>query len=142
MPDWTRLPPEIRLMVLEELVRAEQKDDHKVSGYAVVSREWQVFFERHTFKKLKLHQGHLAELKRILHNTYRLPITVEDLWFNIQLPRFGCESCQTEESAFEEWQNNVIFTKAIWKLFKILGSWSRRRPLTDGKRMTLSLSAR
>jgi hypothetical protein len=57
MSSWAGLPIELQLMILDTVVN--RANEHKLAGFVCVSRDWQKFFERHTFMELALDVTHL-----------------------------------------------------------------------------------
>ncbi|RYP26414.1 hypothetical protein DL767_008038 [Monosporascus sp. MG133] len=138
MTVWNDLPAELRLVVYKHLdnvsfrkLRVEDvRHYHHMAAYAAVSREWQEFFEERTFKSLVLRQRDLPELERILNRSRRRWLCT--LWLRVELPRYTCDSCSSEESDEEADTNSAVFTAAVWKLFTVLNGWQSRgqEPLT------------
>ncbi|KAI2631438.1 hypothetical protein GGS26DRAFT_557704 [Hypomontagnella submonticulosa] len=132
MAGWKDLPAELRLLVYHHLdqtgVRRPRQEDirhrHYMSAYAAVSHEWQGFFEERTFKQLVIRGSDLGELNNIVTGSRRR--WLRTLWMRVELPRYTCESCSTEESEEEVRINNSISTADIWRLFEILGTWKER----------------
>ncbi|KAF4943070.1 hypothetical protein FSARC_15066, partial [Fusarium sarcochroum] len=52
--EWTLLPPEIRLLILDYLLPATKHGAASVASYAAVCLEWQHYFERFSFRLLRL----------------------------------------------------------------------------------------
>ncbi|CAJ2509399.1 Uu.00g144250.m01.CDS01 [Anthostomella pinea] len=126
VPSFTDLPPELRLMVLEFVLEDKsQAPPYWLSRHATVCREWQFFFEQRNFRFVKLRQDDLEAFRRVYRPQYRQGFA-RTVWLRIELPEYGCERCETEESDAESRTNNLIFTRAVWKLFSILRTWDRR----------------
>lgn len=68
---------------------------------------------------------------------------VQHIWLRIELPKYHCSTCNRPETPQQKQKNNRIFTKALFQLLRILGSWedkkSRRGPV-DSNRPVLELS--
>ncbi|KAL7943326.1 hypothetical protein V8C42DRAFT_104380 [Trichoderma barbatum] len=143
---WQYLPPEIRLMILETLLRLPYKwsggrrrrRNHRNSTYAAVSREWHLFFETYQFKALTLHQDDLEDFDRIVRGHRRMD--VKFIWLRLELPEYGCNSCRRRESPNEVRVNERLFTNAVWNLFSILSSWGKEGDRGVGQ-IILQLSA-
>lgn len=128
---WERLPAEIRLMILESLVRDPGtfrvgnqgvRLKNRLAPYACVSREWRDVFERENFRQLKLSHMCLVEFGKIVH---RQRPFVKRIWVYIQMCSYGFKrSMEPEESAKTE-SNEQNTRKAIWKLFTVLSTWGR-----------------
>ncbi|KAF4495405.1 hypothetical protein FAGAP_8471 [Fusarium agapanthi] len=121
MASWTSLPPEIRRMVLQAVISPSPSPTTPV--LATVSREWQDFFERSTFKDLALTNGDLyAFASAIKRNTTRLGY-IRTLRLRINLMPYSNRLQGTAESATNITQNNRIFTQAIAVLLNVLSLW-------------------
>ncbi|KAG4443072.1 hypothetical protein IFR05_001398 [Cadophora sp. M221] len=68
MISWHRFPTEIRLSILEILLR----DGCCLFTFAPVSREWQTIIERHTFSRLKLTSSRVTDFASIVHRNRHL----------------------------------------------------------------------
>ncbi|KAG4288729.1 hypothetical protein FPRO06_03551 [Fusarium proliferatum] len=106
MASWNSLPPEIRQMVLQSAI--SQSPSPTAPVLASVSRNWQDFFERSTFKDLALTNGDLY----VFASAIRGNVT-----------RLGSRLKEKTESATNITQNNRIFTQAIAVLLKVLSLW-------------------
>ncbi|KAH6975172.1 hypothetical protein BKA56DRAFT_688820 [Ilyonectria sp. MPI-CAGE-AT-0026] len=115
MPNWSSLPTEIRIMILELLA-----EHQRLCMYATVSKEWQIMIERKTFHQLKLKQSCLDDFERLVKRQRGL---VRHIWLNIELQRYTCRCCRRWESMTWTHQNNKIIVPAIAKLFSILSTW-------------------
>ncbi|KAL7904718.1 hypothetical protein GGI35DRAFT_484235 [Trichoderma velutinum] len=128
---WMSLPPELRLMILERLFefsyRSEKGDSQerkrKRCGYAAVFREWQAYFEHWSFMYLTLHQSDIAEFGKIVQASNDRQLFVKSVCLRLELPEYGCTTCNKEESPDEVRANNRLFTTAVWGLFSILSRW-------------------
>jgi hypothetical protein len=65
---WQRLPPEIRILVLEVLLQ----DGCSLAAFATVSREWQAMIERHNFARINLTSSRLTEFGSMIHHSRAL----------------------------------------------------------------------
>ncbi|KAK3298465.1 uncharacterized protein B0H64DRAFT_422345 [Chaetomium fimeti] len=129
---WVSFPVEIRRMILEEVCQAKHRG---WTSCAAVCKEWQFLIETRNFSQLKLQTGCLDEFSRIMLDRRRRKF-VRYISLNMELPRYGCDSCNKVEGASSRVSNCHLIGKATYKLFSILGTW---RP-TDGG-LTLDLSA-
>ncbi|KAF4442622.1 F-box domain-containing [Fusarium acutatum] len=121
MASWTSLPPEIRRMVFQAALSRNPFPTAPV--LATVSREWQDFFERSTFKDLALTNGDLCTFaSAIKGNVFRLGY-IRTLRLRINLMPYSSRLQGTNESATNITQNNRIFTQAIAVLLKVLSLW-------------------
>lgn len=117
MTRWAALPAELRLMILEEVLRQK---DHCWGYYAAVCEEWQDVVEAKNFRHLKLQTACLEEFERLGTRHRSL---VKHIWLNIALPRYTCRSCAEPESgARKSWHGSIV-TKALIQLFTILAAW-------------------
>jgi hypothetical protein len=112
---WALLPPEIRLLILEEVLRQGRH-----GSCAAVCSEWKAFFEPLNFYRLELQVPCLEQLCRMTTRTARL---VREIRLNIELPRYSCLSCHSYESGSRISRHSSIFSAAIQKLFTVLSAW-------------------
>ncbi|KID95558.1 hypothetical protein MAJ_08499, partial [Metarhizium majus ARSEF 297] len=56
---WNMLPHQIRNDVLARVVETAYSNNESLAGYASVCRDWQAFFEQHTFRSLDVTPGDL-----------------------------------------------------------------------------------
>ncbi|KAK7749284.1 hypothetical protein SLS62_008253 [Diatrype stigma] len=128
------LPQELRLQVWEFIMETGAP----YSGYASVSRGWQSFFERLTFKTLRLHQDDIPNFTKIVkgHRTS----FVRHIWLRLELLGYDCPNCEEPESEAERKSNNQIFSVAVYRLFSILGEWEKG--VTGGLEIELSAHSR
>lgn len=102
---WARFPAEVQLMIWEcvtEDYLYGTPDEHspKVAHLAVVCRDWQQFFERVTFRRLRVDAGSLPMLSDVVtgKGVARLGY-IRHLWLNLGLKRYSCGDClKAEES--------------------------------------------
>ncbi|QYS98028.1 hypothetical protein H0G86_005227 [Trichoderma simmonsii] len=135
---WMYLPPELRLMILKKLSYLiywskegdAQEQRREKCSYAAVSREWQEFFERWTFRHLTLHQSDLAELGKIIQDNSNRQMSVQFICLRIELPKYGCKKCKKGESPIEVRTNQRLFTTAVYDLFFILSQWEEQCDVT------------
>ncbi|KAK5997194.1 hypothetical protein PT974_02547 [Cladobotryum mycophilum] len=93
MAKWAELPPEIRLYVFRYLA----ENPNSLSGqrkagfanYSLVSKEWQNFFERELYRRLRLQ----TECLDAFVNLVRPRRLIRHVWFCIELARYGCFQC-------------------------------------------------
>ncbi|KAL9616419.1 MAG: hypothetical protein Q9160_008718 [Pyrenula sp. 1 TL-2023] len=142
MANWSLLSPEIRVAVLEFVAQDPSSGnsnitEHPLARLATVCKEWRDFFERRNFHRLVLRQSCLTKFASVMK--YRREL-VRHIWLRIELRKYNCPSCKRVESRTESKWNNFTIKRAIWKLFKILGSWKLRGSFHD-RGLTLELSA-
>lgn len=131
---WTKLPAEIRLMILEEL----QNQGELRAPYAQVSHEWRVFVERSTFRRLVLSSGDLDAFAALIarrRTNVHLQVPIRHIWLRLILPEYNCPDCQRPENSSEAATSDKMFTEAMWKLLQALA------PLSPGRGLTLEFSA-
>ncbi|KAJ3544743.1 hypothetical protein NM208_g2894 [Fusarium decemcellulare] len=130
-PFWDSLPPEIRLRVLRCVVLGHRRIETpaalgfgKASSLATVSREWQCFFEKETFRRMALTSSDLTTFSRVVRgkNAIRLNY-INHLWLNVKLTKYTQRIYDRPESATNIGQNNRIFSYAIATLLNALSSW-------------------
>lgn len=131
---WTKLPAEIRLMILEEL----QNQGELQAPYAQVSNEWRVFVERSTFRRLVLSSGDLDTFAGLIarrRTNVHLQVPIRHIWLRLILPEYNCPDCQRPENSSEAATSDKMFTEAMWKLLQALAL------LSPGRGLTLEFSA-
>ena len=115
---WSSLPPELRLTILEELLR----DNNRLANFATVSREWQMVIERHNFSWVKLTPSRARELVPMLRRNRH---AVRYLWFCLELHPYDCSGCSPLDPS--TWgmavEDNILITTAIHELFTNLSTW-------------------
>ncbi|KAF4451940.1 F-box domain-containing [Fusarium albosuccineum] len=130
-PFWDSLPPEIRLWVLRCVVFEHGRIETtmtlefgKASSLATVSREWQCFFEKETFRRMALTSSDLTTFSRVVRgkNAIRLNY-INRIWLNVKLTKYTQRIYDRPESATNIGQNNRIFSCAIVTLLNALSSW-------------------
>ncbi|KAF4992349.1 hypothetical protein FDECE_13745 [Fusarium decemcellulare] len=128
---WDSLPPELRLRVLRCVVMGHEGIETtatlgfgKASSLATVSREWQCFFEKETFRRLALTSSDLTTFSRVVRgkNAVRLNY-INHLWLNVKLTEYTQRIYDRPESATNIGKNNRIFSCAIATLLNALSSW-------------------
>jgi hypothetical protein len=114
------MPPEIFGQILSLVVKGKPG---VAASYATISRKWQPFMERHTFRNLRLDQDRIKEAWKIM--TLSRQEYVQELRMDVMLPEYETEPqpCPRETVA-EQTRNSQVFTDAIMSLFEILASWS------------------
>lgn len=101
---WHSLPAELRLSILsftivDASIDASTNPFPKASTLATVSREWQYFFEKETFRHLALTTFGLRKFTAvIMRNTVRLNY-LRNLRLQIQLMKYTEPMCNKPESA-------------------------------------------
>ncbi|KAF5624955.1 hypothetical protein F52700_9330 [Fusarium sp. NRRL 52700] len=127
MASWTSLPPEVRRMVFQAAI--SRSPSLAAPVLATVSREWQDFFERSTFKDLALTDGDLYTFASVIKRDANRLGYIRTLRLRINLmPYNGHIPLRSRlqgkfESATIIIQNNRIFTQAIAVLLKVLSLW-------------------
>ncbi|KAL6876948.1 hypothetical protein J3F83DRAFT_727606 [Trichoderma novae-zelandiae] len=144
---WATLPVEVRQRILS-LVRlpvSGRRDNGlcslKMARFATVCREWQVFYETCTFRRLVLDPDSLGEFDAIIkrHDT-RLGY-IRKLWLRVQLSKYECPDCDEPEDEATQHCNNMIFTRCIQSLLGTLKVWDPARHGADGLVLLLSASS-
>lgn len=122
---FTRLPAEIRFLILEEIV---QQRHPGWASFASVCKEWQLFIEKRNFCRLKLSVSCLADFQRLVVRTRDL---VQHILLDIELPTYPCRQCRSKR-----WPTNrrprigVTISDGIRRLFNILSTWKTTNGLT------------
>ncbi|CAK7224053.1 hypothetical protein SEUCBS140593_005441 [Sporothrix eucalyptigena] len=155
---WERFPPELRLLLLEQVAgpdpdpnrgprhgsgtETEETEAHTYAWapYAAVSREWQAFFERRTFASLALFNDDVEPFCAAVERRPDRLAYVGRLRLTINLPTYTCEACGTNENAATLKRNNVVFTGVLWRLLRGLAVWTG--PMLQERGMQLELGVR
>ncbi|KAL6853145.1 hypothetical protein J3F83DRAFT_764782 [Trichoderma novae-zelandiae] len=118
------LPAEVRRMILEALV----KDGRELARFAAVSREWQAVIEPQTFRRIRVTPSRIAELGDM---TLRNRSHVKYLWLCLELERYGCDTCSSDDfPVFTSVPDNLLIKTAIQSLLPVLSTWGRSSSLT------------
>ncbi|KAF4947418.1 hypothetical protein FSARC_13966 [Fusarium sarcochroum] len=128
---WKSLPPEIRLLTLRCIIPQygiKETTTHRgfprASLLATVSKEWQDFFERETFRRMDLEATDLFTFSRTIlgQNVVRLNY-ITNILLTIKLATYTRRIANKPESSTTVTQNNRTFTQAMAVLLKTLSSW-------------------
>ncbi|QPC78701.1 hypothetical protein HYE68_009453 [Fusarium pseudograminearum] len=132
---WRLLPPEIRLLTLRCIVpqyglkeTTIERGFPRASLLATVSREWQDFFEKETFRRMDLEAADLCAFSRMVlgENVIRLNY-ITNVLLTIKLATYTLSVADKPESETTVIQNNMTFTIAMVILLKSLSSWEGHR---------------
>lgn len=133
--NFTSLPAELRLMVLEELIQ----DGCPLAPYTSVCREWQAVIEPTTFARLRLTKATLAGLADLTPERQEL---VQEIWLEVHewadcgdqdcncrnrchcWAHFYCDDCQHYSS-----RGTDDFREPLAEFLRILGTWEPRQRL-------------
>ncbi|KAF5122210.1 hypothetical protein E5D57_012683 [Metarhizium anisopliae] len=144
---WTSLPAEIRQKILSQVSLPASGTGHKglgspkVARFTAVCREWQVFFETCTFRRLVLNPDSLGEFDAIVRRHDARLGYIRKLWLRVQLPRYECPDCDETEDEATQRCNNKIFTTCIRSLLGTLKLWDPVRHGGEGLALMLSASS-
>ncbi|PNP44308.1 hypothetical protein TGAMA5MH_03914 [Trichoderma gamsii] len=119
MANWYSIPPEIRNIILDQVFQTGAAC-RNLGACAAVCREWQTYIEPRNFRRLVLNHSCVADFGRIVQKRKWM---VQHIWLRIELPRYRCTTCRLPETPKQKRRNNQIFTKALFQLLQILGSW-------------------
>ncbi|KAI3545692.1 hypothetical protein CABS01_14099 [Colletotrichum abscissum] len=134
---WAILPPEIRLMILEQVEIGYK--GHDLSDWASVSREWQAFFEARIFQRLRLRYpgSDIDNLSSFVHG-YRRDL-VKEILLHVSLDEYdNVNKFDEPETRDTIRTNNKLFSQALKKLFISLSTWSTPK---CGVKLRLSASS-
>lgn len=120
-------------MVFEILLVQPCERRRPKSTYATVSKEWQIFFERHNFHRLVLRQSQITNFGHFFHGRRRG--LLRHLWLRIELPEYNSVASINHEVAREIKKHSRIVTRALRKLLNVLSSWEK-----EDAELTLELS--
>lgn len=119
-------------MILERLL------DHKgISPCAAVSKEWRVVIEKRMFSHLKLHPTCLVFLAQLAEEQ---TAQIDHIWLNIELQRYTCRDCRSEEPDTWSRSNDKIVAASVARLFSILANWNWKKANFE-RHLTLELNA-
>ncbi|KAI0145555.1 hypothetical protein GGR57DRAFT_506750 [Xylariaceae sp. FL1272] len=121
--DWSAFPAEIKLMVVNHLVR----DGCELAPLATVSRQWQHIIERRNFQRIKLTPSRMHEFGPM---TQRNRALVNYIWLSLELEEYDCSMCEGPLWNEPSSQDNLIIRKTIHNLFLQLSSWQPQGTLT------------
>ncbi|KAK1976568.1 hypothetical protein LZ30DRAFT_763594 [Colletotrichum cereale] len=123
---WELLPTEIRLRILQYLIR----DGCTLGRLATVSREWQAEIERYNFARIRLTPSRLVDFGAMIQRNQAL---VGYIWFCFELDDYDCTTCTTDRGTLpdEEWEeaftisdtDKCPITTGFQNLFSILSTW-------------------
>lgn len=100
---WVSLPIELRHMILSlvslpaRVERSDRDGSPRTARYAAVSREWQLFFEARTFRRLVLGTDPVDAFRAIVERDSTRLGYIRKLWLRVQLPRYDCRDCDAAE---------------------------------------------
>ncbi|KAH6669721.1 hypothetical protein F5X68DRAFT_142244 [Plectosphaerella plurivora] len=122
---WNSLSPEIRLYVLQDLLR----DGYPMSRVVTVSREWQAEIERRNFSRIKLTLARLDDFRVMVQRNRDV---VKYIWFCLELDEYDCRLCSA--CPFRSLQANADderrVTTEFRKLISTLSVWDHHGQLT------------
>ncbi|KAK1975834.1 hypothetical protein LZ30DRAFT_785987 [Colletotrichum cereale] len=134
-PEKISLPMELQLLVMEYLKESHYSDctqRHRFAPYTCVSRSWQGFFERLTFKNLILRIGDVSTLREHTQTPKRRG-HVNHIWLRLEEKRFDLD-----EPATPTGHNVGYFGTSLLHLWRTLAAWEAR---PSGQGLTLELSS-
>ncbi|KJK74987.1 hypothetical protein H634G_09622 [Metarhizium anisopliae BRIP 53293] len=153
MDGWTRLPYDVRLIILNmvfaQLTAPEEnqavgrplKRMHcRMPSHGLVCRDWFEFFERETYRALFVTQDSLDRIGRLTRRQQRM---VRYLWVKVDLVTYASpndmdfywEVCDLQYDA-----NSTLINATIRRTFELLRSWDTEQgPGAPG--LTLEISA-
>ena len=131
---WARLPAEIRLMILNQLVHAAEQDGSSLASYAAVCSEWQDAIEPVTFWSLNFTAALLDApgFSEMATRAWRLGL-VRRVCVFISLPEYGCPECERPPRLRNMGRRSGTMTTArhvLNKSFCILNGWDRQGDLS------------
>ena len=125
---WTQLPAEIRLKIIDELIRAVEQDGSSLGPYATVSSEWQAAIEAVNFRTLNISPDML--------NTRGFVIMANRAWtlglvrhvnLSLAIAEYTCLDCQLKqrrEIRYDRPQPLLFIDRqAALKVFRLLKGW-------------------
>ncbi|KAK6213115.1 hypothetical protein QIS74_09117 [Colletotrichum tabaci] len=138
-PTTAALPMELQLMIMGELADAHSSPTSRrrgIASYACVSKDWQVFFERLTFKHLIIRPNALPSFRQVTLDPRRQSL-VRHIWLRIEKPRPDEEDGLVAPD--DGWSGSCSVESAIvLHLLTTLSMWMARG---SGRGLTLELSS-
>lgn len=111
---WNEFPPEIRLMILQNVADCEE-DRPNFPRYATVSAEFQSFLEPVCFRAITFSNAkRMFEMDRIVTPARRRYVHTVSLEFEIKLSRAEIVTGM---------RHDIFFTMAVWQVFRELSTW-------------------
>ncbi|KHN94961.1 uncharacterized protein MAM_07188 [Metarhizium album ARSEF 1941] len=123
---WPGLPAEIRRHILEQLFNAARAHGEPLSGYTVVSLEFQAFLEGRLYYSLDVRPRELGTFMAVFNKVYRRKY-VQRLGLVLNLP------CQTIPSPIG-WQSHMPEHRPLLLMLLIYTGGPDRRPILPGLR--------
>lgn len=120
MASWTRLPSEIRYLILDLLL---YEGDFSLAGLATVSKEWHAAIEPYNFSRISLTPSRLSnpDSRAILD---RKRCFIHYIWFRLELQRYDCTECVPGRGHMGLHEaDNVFIAEAFPSLFSALSQW-------------------
>lgn len=115
MGTWDDLPPELRLKIFDILAnearRSKNLQQYRRTSYAVVCREWQLYFEPLNFRQLTLSNACVSSLNERVPRDKRL--MVEHIWLRIEVGNYICMACHghgLSQPQFRDQQGSLVFS--------------------------------
>ncbi|KAF6824269.1 hypothetical protein CPLU01_10954 [Colletotrichum plurivorum] len=128
---WTRLPPEIRRMIMQLVQSFSADKKYSMARLTTVSKEWQSFFEPAIWRTLTLQPGNLRSgflgLRGHIKSDRREMIKCVSLC--VDMEHYICPRCKREIGD----QHTIINREKklfnnLRRLFSILGDWPNDSP--------------
>ncbi|KAI1631629.1 hypothetical protein F4809DRAFT_657625 [Biscogniauxia mediterranea] len=142
MAQWTRLPPEVQELILEEVPPSSEYDiAFPLSTYACVCKSWQQFFEARTFQKLTLSSNDISNFERIVHPG-RVKF-VKHILLHVDITAYPGETNTpyspprhlVDSKTPQEGSDDLEFTATIWEFLMVLSQWE-----TEGRNASQGLT--
>ncbi|OHW95054.1 hypothetical protein CSPAE12_06324 [Colletotrichum incanum] len=141
MDRFCQLPPELRAAVVEHVVDhwRHGEDSDSLADYALVCKEWQAIIERFNFAVLRVTQANLDDFETAMVGSRRGIVKQINLY--VELPTYDNDPCEKKETWEDKAENNACFTRAFYRLFRIMSSWSAEEAINGGIDFSLSISS-
>lgn len=89
-----RLNQDEMLLILDHLARETNKDPYKkkklLSKFATVSKYWQAYFEKITFRHIYLRRSSLYYFETIVARRHGNIRCIEHIWLHVELNSYAC----------------------------------------------------
>jgi hypothetical protein len=141
MTGFAKLPPELRLLVLRNLLSNYKRSSDRgtLSQYASICREWQAIVEQYSFSELYITLLRLPKFAEYVQNGRRR--CVKRIRLHVELPHYANDPCEVREGWEDKMKNNEIFTATFRDLFNTLSEWKDEDVCKNGIQLFFSISS-
>ncbi|KAK8105404.1 hypothetical protein PG999_008763 [Apiospora kogelbergensis] len=121
--EWNLLPMDIQELVLDQLHYGVSSGSLSTSyaKLASVCREWQLRFEPLAFRHLDLESSTLGDFEKYIKRVENRRSYINGITFQVKLNTYRKYLRLRRETQKDRFDNNVVFTKQVTRLFQTLG---------------------